>query len=116
MKTPEWLSPGLYGAGIGAIALAIVGFSWGGWLTASSAEKLASDRARVEVIAALVPICVEQSKRDPQSGQMLSAFKDVTGYQRRDMLMEAGWATMPGASNADRDVASACADNLAAQL
>ena len=33
MRLPEGFVPGLYGAGIGAIALATVGFFWGGWLT-----------------------------------------------------------------------------------
>ena len=38
MELPKWLMPGVYGAGVGAVALAIVGFSWGGWVTASKAE------------------------------------------------------------------------------
>jgi hypothetical protein len=29
MDTPEWLKPGIFGAAVGAIALAIVGFSVG---------------------------------------------------------------------------------------
>ena len=33
MQSPEWLKPALYGAACGAIALATVGFSWGGWVT-----------------------------------------------------------------------------------
>ena len=32
---------GLWGAAAGAIALAVVGFSWGGWQTASSANQIA---------------------------------------------------------------------------
>jgi hypothetical protein len=30
MQIPEWLKPGLYGAACGAVALAVIGFSWGG--------------------------------------------------------------------------------------
>ena len=33
MAGSEWLNSGLSGAGIGAIAVMIVGFSWGGWMT-----------------------------------------------------------------------------------
>jgi alpha/beta superfamily hydrolase len=66
MNTPEWLKPGLYGALAGAAALAIVGFSWGGWVTGGTAKQMAGDQARIEVVAALVPICMEQSKQDPQ--------------------------------------------------
>ena len=116
MNTPEWLKPGLYGAAAGAIALAIVGFSFGGWQTGSAAEKMASDRARMEVVAALVPICIEQSKNDPQLVGTLAELKDARSYQRTEMLMKAGWATMPGSSNPNRNVASACMDKLAAQF
>jgi hypothetical protein len=32
------------------------------------------------------------------------------------MLMKAGWATMPGSIDPNRNVASACMDKLAAQF
>jgi hypothetical protein len=116
MNTPEWLKPGLYGAAAGAAALAIVGFSWGGWVTDAEAKKLASKQARLEVVAALVPICVEQSKQDPQAVATLAELEGTTSYKRRDMLMKTGWATMPGSSDADRSVANACMEKLAEQF
>jgi hypothetical protein len=116
MNTPEWLNPALCGAAAGAAALAIVGFSWGGWMSGSAAEKMAADQSKLAVVAALVPICVEQSNRDPQVSERLAQLKDAGVYQRSDMLMEAGWATMPGSSDANRDVARACMDKLAAQF
>jgi len=116
MNAPEWLKPGFVGAGIGAIALAIAGFSWGGWVTGSTAEKMANDHARQEVVAALVPICVEQSKQDPRLTETLALLQAASTYKRSDMLMEAGWATMPGSSDPNRAVASACMDKLAAQF
>jgi dienelactone hydrolase len=116
MKTPEWLKPGLQGAAVGAVALAIVGFSWGGWVTGGTAEKMASEQARLEVVAALVPICMEQSSQDPQVVATLAQLKDTSYYQRSDMLMKAGWATMPGSSDPNRDVARACMEKLAAQF
>jgi dienelactone hydrolase len=116
MTIPEWLRPGLYGAAAGAAALAIVGFSWGGWMTGATADKMASNQARLEVVAALVPICVEQSSKDPQVAVTLAQLKDASSYQRSDMLMKAGWATMPGSSDPNRYVASACMEKLAAQF
>jgi dienelactone hydrolase len=116
MKTPEWLKPGLYGTALGAVALAIVGFSWGGWMTGGAAGQMASNQARLEVVAALAPICVEQSKQDPQVAETLALLKDASSYQRSDMLMKAGWATMPGSSDPNRYVASACMDTLAAEF
>lgn len=116
MNTPEWLKPGLFGAVVGAIALAIVGFSWGGWMTGSAADRMASDHAKLRVLAALVPICLEQSKQDPQLVETLAELKDASSYKRSDMLMDTGWATMPGSSDPDRQVASACMEELAAQF
>jgi len=116
MNTPEWLKPALYGAAAGAVALAIVGFSWGGWVTGGTADKMASDHARLEVVAALVPICLEQSKQDPQLSQTLAQLQAANNYKRSDMLMEAGWATMPGSTDPNRAVAGACMEKLAAQF
>ena len=112
MKTPEWIKPGLYGAVFGAIALAIIGFSWGGWVTGSKATQMASDKARVDVIAALVPVCLEMSKRDPQGAMKVADMKGAKSYDRDDMVMKAGWATMPGATEPDRRVAAACLEKL----
>ena len=113
MNTPEWLKPGLIGAGFGAVAIAIVGFSWGGWVTGGKAEVMASNEAQAQVIAAMLPICIEQSKVDPESIALLATFKDASRYQRGTLLMKSGWATMPGATEPDRKLANACAVELA---
>lgn len=116
MNTPEWLKPALYGAAVGAVALAIVGFSWGGWVTGGSAERMAAEHARNEVVAALVPICVEQSRQDPKVSETLAELEAASSYKRSDMVMAAGWATMPGSEDPNRSVAGACMDQLAAQF
>ena len=116
MNIPEWLKPALYGAAAGAVALAIVGFSWGGWVTGGTAKQMASDQARLEVVAALVPICMEQSSQDPQVVETLAQLKDTSSYLRSNMLRKVGWATMPGSSDPNRYVARACMDKLAAQF
>jgi hypothetical protein len=36
--------------------------------------------------------------------------------KRGEMLMDTGWATMPGATEADRNVAKACMEVLAAKF
>jgi hypothetical protein len=72
----------------------------------------AADQAKLEVVAALVPICIEQSNQDPQVGETLAQLRDASSYQRSDMLMKAGWATMPGSSDPNRNVAKACIERL----
>lgn len=116
MNIPEWVKPALQGAAVGAVALAIVGFSWGGWVTGGTANRMASDQARIEVVAALVPICIEQSKLDPQAAATLALLEEASSYKRSDMLMETGWATMPGSSDPNSAVARACMDRLADQF
>jgi hypothetical protein len=114
MTAPEWLKPGLLGAGAGAIALAIVGFTWGGWVTGSTAEAMASDRAELEVVTALVPFCIARSQADPQVTRITAELEAAASYKRADILSDAGWATLPGAAEPDRALAKACALSLSA--
>ena len=112
MKTPDWLKPGLYGAFCGAVALAIVGFSWGGWMTKSGARQSASEQSQTDMVAALAAICVDQAKRDPMNTDRVVALKAASTWTRADLVVQNGWATMPGKSNADRMVANACAQMI----
>ena len=115
MQTPEWLKPGLYGAVCGAVALAVVGFSsWGGWVTGGTAREMAADQSKADVVAALSLICVDQSKRDPQLAERLAAIKAVSSWSRGELVMKNSWATMPGTTEADSQVARACAEKVSA--
>jgi hypothetical protein len=112
MKTPDWLRPGLYGAACGAIALAFIGFNWGGWVTGGTARQMASEQARTDVVAALTSICIDQSKRDPQLTERVALLKAASSWERGDIVMKNGWATMPGTTEGNRLVAIACADKV----
>ncbi len=114
MQTPEWLKPGLYGAACGAIALAVVGFSWGGWMTGGAAKQMAADQSRSDVVAALSPVCEDQAKRDPQMVERVAALKSADSWRRSDLVMKNGWATMPGTTEGNSRVASACAVKIGA--
>jgi hypothetical protein len=112
MQTPEWLKPGLYGSACGAVALAVIGFSWGGWVTGGTARTMAADQSKAEVVTALSLICVDQSKRDPQLVERVALLKAASSYERGDLVMKNGWATMPGTTEGNRLVAIACADKV----
>lgn len=104
--------PALYGAAAGAVALAIVGFSWGGWVTGGTAAEM-SDKASVAAVAvALTPYCVENAKMDPQSAAVLAELQSAASYQRRGVIEDAGWATPLGADKPDRALATACQAEL----
>lgn len=108
MTTPDWIKPGLYGALIGGVAVAILGFTWGGWVTGGTAHDQATAMARDEVVAAMVPVCLGMAERDPDRLETLATIRTATSYRRRDALMATGWATMPGTEAPSRDVAQAC--------
>jgi hypothetical protein len=63
LKIPVETKPALWGFACGAVAVAIVGFSWGGWVTGGKAESSASTRAAAAVVAALAPVCVANFPR-----------------------------------------------------
>ncbi|TRZ75482.1 MAG: hypothetical protein D4R93_04865, partial [Deltaproteobacteria bacterium] len=70
-----------YGTGglvCGAIVAMIIGFAWGGWVTASTNQKM-SDTA---VLASQAAICVAQYVKEPNSQEKLKEFEAVESYKR----------------------------------
>lgn len=113
MTASDWLKPGLIGAVVGAIAPAVVGFSWGGWVTGGTAEAMAVDRTRVAMVQALVPFCVAYAKADPEAARVNAELAEAASYKRAEILMKAGSATMPDAEP-NLNLAKACATTLRA--
>ena len=113
MEAPAWLKPAITGGMVGAVATMVVGFSYGGWMLGSSAEKLAQQQSTTAVTAALLPVCIGQSNADPEQATKLGQLKVLTSsYQQREFVMKSGWATMPAADSPNSDLAEACAEVL----
>lgn len=112
MNTPEWFKSGIYGAFFGAVFIAFVGFFWGGWMTAGGADKMATKMARDEVVAALVPFCLDMSRADDKRLAKLVTIRAASSFKRGEAVMDAGWATVPGSDEPNRDVAQACIEGL----
>jgi hypothetical protein len=114
-KFPVETKPFLWGAAAGAVALAIAGFSWGGWVTGTTAERLAGARADAATVAALAPICVTQFQTSARAGANLAALKQAQSWEQAEYVSKGGWATMPGSKvEPSREVAAACAAALTA--
>ena len=112
-ETKAAVRPALWGAAAGAIALAIVGFSWGGWVTGGAAETFARNSAATAVVAALTPICVEKFRQAADASANLVEMKKATYASDQSKFVEkGGWATMPGSTQANSAVAKACAESL----
>lgn len=108
MNTLEWLKPGIYGAVIGAVFVSVVGFTWGGWVTGGTSNDRAMAMSRDNVVASMVPVCLDMARSDPARADKLATIRTASTYQRRDALMTSGWATMPGTEVPDREIAQAC--------
>ena len=111
-ETKAALKPALWGAAAGAIALAIVGFNWGGWVTGGTAETIAKSRAATAVVAVLAPICVEKFRQAAGASANLAEMKKATSWDQSTFIEKGGWATMPGSTEPDSAVARACAETL----
>jgi hypothetical protein len=104
----------LQGMAIGAVASMIVGFSWGGWVTGGTADKLAAERANTAVLAALTPICVEKFLQNSEAKANLASLQKISStWEQGQYLEKGGWATPPGATASDYQLARACAEKLA---
>ena len=108
----EKIKQGLWGAAGGAVVLAVIGFTLGGWVTGSTAQTMADDAAQEAVVARLAPICVEQYNQISEKDQKLQKLKDTDSWRRSDYVEKQGWATMPGEKDPDSEVARKCADML----
>ena len=113
METPTWLKPAILGGIVGAIATMFVGFNQGGWMLGGSAERMAQQRSVAAVTQAFIPVCISQSKADPEAAAKLKQLGALeTSYQRHEFVMKSGWATVPAAESPNSDLADACADAL----
>ena len=90
MTLPIWLKPGLMGAAVGAIALAVVGFSWGGWVTSSSAAEMADEQAEDTLVAALVPFCVSSQARNSEVWSFSTALLCFNIHALTNLLTATG--------------------------
>lgn len=110
MKNTQWIKPGIWGALVGAVAVVILGFAVFGWVRGSTATKMASDQASLAVVGALTPYCVAKAVADPATDAKrveLAALTSVS--QRQTYVVDAGWATLDGETDANKPLATACA-------
>lgn len=113
MQSREWIKPAGYGAAGGALALAIIGFTAGGWVTGGTATKMAENSDTNAVVTVMTPYCVAQSKSAPNSVEVLAALKSANSYDRRSIIEKAGWATPLGNTTPNTALAVSCNSALA---
>lgn len=97
----------LQGAAAGAAATIAVGFYWGGWMLAGTAQTRIQTAEQASVVRVLAPICADKFQRSAEVGANLKALNSADAWKRDEMIEKAGWTTFPG-SEPDRKVAEAC--------
>jgi alpha/beta superfamily hydrolase len=98
---------------IGAVASIVIGFSWGGWVTGGTANKLAAEQAGNAVVAVLTPLRVAKFLQDGDAKANLAVLQKIsTSWEQGQYLEKGGWATRPGAASPDYELARACAAKL----
>ena len=106
------IAPFVFGMGVGAIVLLIVGFAAGWVVTAGAAQQEAERVAQEAVVEELAPICVAQFKQDPDKTEELKKLQKESAWSRGDYVEKQGWATMPGSQSANTDISDECAKKI----
>ena len=82
-------------------------------MTGGTANRLAAERADTAVVAALTPICIEKFLQNGNAKANLTVLQKIsTNWEQGDYLEKGGWATRPGATSPDYQLARACAAKL----
>jgi hypothetical protein len=113
MNLPTNTKPWIQGAVVGAVAAAIIGFSWGGWVTGGSADKRVAVASHDAKVAALASICADRFRAQGDAAVKLVELGKVSSWERGSLIEKSGFALMPGNKTTDSDVARACAETLA---
>ena len=79
----------------------------------STANRLAADQVSTAVVAVLTPICVAKFLQNSDAQANLAALREISSnWQQGQYLEKGGWATRPGATSSDYELARACAAKL----
>ena len=110
----SWFKPAAWGFIGGAVVTMIVGFSWGGWTTGSTTERIATERANSTLVVALTPSCVASFMKQPGSTVKLAEFQKIdSSWNQRQVIEKSGWATPDGEKEPHSALATSCAEALA---
>ena len=107
-ETAGKLKFGVWGVVWGAVIAIILGFVWGGWTTAGTAQAMSKDA----VLSSQSAICAAQYMKQPNADAKLKELGGVGSWSRPEIIEKGGWDRMPGQEKADYGVAKACADRL----
>jgi hypothetical protein len=98
------------------VATILVGFTWGGWTTSSTALAMADKAAEGARATLAAEICRAQFNRNPDAAAQLTALNKLESWDRSDFIRKGGWANLPGLKEPVSGSADLCAQQLVAKL
>jgi hypothetical protein len=81
-------------------------------VTGGSAERMVSDAANGARAQLAGTACVARFNLGTDAVDQLAALKKASSYQRGDIIVKGGWATMPGSTDPVRGAADICVEKL----
>lgn len=98
---------------IGASVLTmVVGFTWGGWVTAGRASTMADLAVRDARANLVADLCVHNFVSSSYAAENLKTLKAKSSWEREDFIKNGGWTTIAGIEDPVANAADTCADHL----
>ncbi len=116
MRMPLNTKPLIQGAVLGAIACAVIGFTWGGWVTGGTARKDAVMAAHEATVTALAPFCAERFRAQGDASARMAELAKASTWERSRVVEKSGFASLPGSKAGEPDLARACVELLMAPV
>lgn len=97
-----------------SILTMIVGFTWGGWVTGSTARSMAEDAAQASHAQLAAAICAENFRPVDGAHAQLAEMAEMASFTRTRHVQDAAWSVLPDGGRLSRDAASLCAERIVA--
>lgn len=111
MKFPEATKPALWSAVAGvAVGMALMSYGFG-YMSPSSAERIAQQRSESAVVAVMAPECAAKFRALPDYAAKRAALEKAAAYQRSDLIPKE-LVSLPGKSYTDSDLVAACSAEI----
>jgi hypothetical protein len=81
------------------VAIIVIGFTWGGWVTGGTATKMAADAAAGASAQLAAADCIHRFENGPDAIAQLAVLRKAESFNRSDLIEKGGWATMSGSKD-----------------
>ena len=104
----------LWSCAASALAVLILGFGWGGWMTVGTADRLVANARQDTRDRLAAAVCVKRFEAAPDAATHLAALAKTGSWDQADFINKGGWVQIPGIDGPLSDAAAICAEKLLA--